>query len=364
MTGLIDTIRGALDSNTVAALAGQLGESPQNTGNALNGIIPVILTAMAGRIGGGGASSVVNLIQSALAGGNPLDRLGALAGASAPGVAPNDGGLVSGLLGSSVGGIAATLGERFGIKADSVRALLGMGSLLSAGGVTKALGGNVTSQGLTDLFHREGPAIQAAVPSGISGLLGSLGGAAAGAGAAATAATQSASGGWGRWWPWLLLGLAALALIFALRSCNTGAGTTAAVPSATDPAPATVATPAPVPTGAGVVAETREGRPTLIVYFDTAKSAVHNDLATASAALKTYMEENPTTTLAVSGFNDPTGNAAANAELSKNRAQAVKAALEKTGISGDRIVLEKPAESTQIDASLANARRVEVTIKQ
>ena len=187
-----------------------------------------------------------------------------------------------------------------------------------------------------------------------------------------------------KWWPWLLLAAGLLLLFLLLRSCHTEPAPAGGVDTNTtadanmagmdmgagdmgnsvDDALANGAAPAPAPTGAGVVAEYRVGLPMLNVYFDTGQSAVHNDLATASAAVKAYVDSHPGTTLAVSGFNDPTGNAAANAELSKKRAQAVKAALEATGIAADRIVLEKPAETTAADADMAQARRVEVTIRQ
>jgi outer membrane protein OmpA-like peptidoglycan-associated protein len=119
---------------------------------------------------------------------------------------------------------------------------------------------------------------------------------------------------------------------------------------------------AAVPVGAGVVAADRQGKPSLTVYFDVGKSAVHNDLAVAAAAVKAYVAANPTAKLAVSGFNDPTGNAAANAELSKTRAQAVKAALEKLGIPAATVVLEKPADTTGVGANNAESRRVEVVV--
>ena len=59
-----------------------------------------------------------------------------------------------------------------------------------------------------------------------------------------------------------------------------------------------------------------------------------------------------------------TGNAAANAELSKNRAQAVQAALVSAGVAQDRTVLEKPAETTGTAASNAASRRVEVVLRK
>ena len=174
------------------------------------------------------------------------------------------------------------------------------------------------------------------------------------------------------WLGWLLLALVLAALIFfGLRYCSKQE---AAVAPATDEAavsetvaPAGSATgtaaTAAIPEGAGVVAADREGKPMLTVYFDTGKSEVSNDLSTAAAGVKAYLDGNPAATLAVSGYNDPTGNAAANAELSKNRAQSVKAALEKLGFAPERVVLEKPAEATTSGTDNSAARRVEVTVK-
>ena len=185
---------------------------------------------------------------------------------------------------------------------------------------------------------------------------------------------DSSGGGMG-WLCWLLLALVLAALLFfGLRYCSKQ---DAAVAPATDdtaisesvaPGDGTVdatgtASAAAVPAGAGVVAADREGKPMLTVYFDTGKSDVSNDLTTAASSVKAYFDANPAATLAVSGYNDPTGNAAANAELSKNRAQSVKAALEKLGFAADRVVLEKPAEATTTGTDNSAARRVEVTVK-
>lgn len=174
------------------------------------------------------------------------------------------------------------------------------------------------------------------------------------------------------WLKWLLLGALLLALIFfALRYCTphgeqavtvdkaSPAATTA--DAGTTPAPA-VAAPA-IPQGAGVVAADREGKPMLTVYFDTGKSEVSNDLSTAAANVKAYLDKNTGSKLAVSGFNDPTGNAAANAALSKKRAQGVQAALEKIGVPATSIELVKPADTTDETVDNTAARRVEVTIK-
>ena len=123
-------------------------------------------------------------------------------------------------------------------------------------------------------------------------------------------------------------------------------------------------TPTTIPAGAGVTATTVGGLPQLDVYFDTGKAAVSPDFAQRNAALVAALKAAPTAKAVVSGYNDPTGNAAANAALAKHRAQAVAAALKDAGVAEDRIVLEKPAETTQGAGNDAGARRVEVNVRQ
>lgn len=197
--------------------------------------------------------------------------------------------------------------------------------------------------------------------------------------------TDDSDGGGMGWLKWLLLAaLLVLALFFLLKMCNkhegepvTGAGTevssTATTGDATmngavdattnGAAAATNGAAAAVPAGADAIGAERDGKPMLTVYFDTGKSEVSNNLATAALNVKSYLDANPAATLAVSGFNDPTGNAAANAALSKSRAENVKAALVAAGFPADKITLEKPADATGTGATNAKSRRVEVVVK-
>lgn len=191
---------------------------------------------------------------------------------------------------------------------------------------------------------------------------------------------DSSGGGLG-WLKWLLLALVLAALLyFLLRSCSpeatapvddgtateatAGETADAAVAAATGDSTATDATAtAAVPQGAGVVASDVAGKPKLTVYFDSGKSAVTNDLAAAAANVKAYVDKNPTAKLAVSGYNDPTGNAEINARLSKERAQGVAKALEAAGVPAAAIELVKPEATTDAAVDAAAARRVEVTVK-
>lgn len=117
-----------------------------------------------------------------------------------------------------------------------------------------------------------------------------------------------------------------------------------------------------VPDGAGVVAGERDGKPMVTTYFDTGKAEVAAAFAAATAPVVAYMEANPGARVAISGFNDPSGNAAANAELSKNRAEAVQAALVALGIDEARTDLVKPEDTTTSGVTPEQARRVELTV--
>lgn len=189
----------------------------------------------------------------------------------------------------------------------------------------------------------------------------------------------AASSGWPRWLTWLLIALALVLLFLLLRSCMAETTTPTAQTSANEAASAPVSGTAvnesantqvadggatsAVPAGAGVVSGVKDDKPLLTVYFASGKSAVSNDLASATDTLKAYLSSHPGSKLGVSGYNDPSGNAALNAELSKKRAQGVAAALAAAGIPKASIELVKPAETTTASVTPEQARRVEVTVQ-
>jgi outer membrane protein OmpA-like peptidoglycan-associated protein len=139
-------------------------------------------------------------------------------------------------------------------------------------------------------------------------------------------------------------------------------------PAPAAPVAALAAAPVPaapaIPEGAGVVADNVSGLPRISVFFVTASAEVAPDFASKAAPIKAYVDANPGAQLAVSGYNDPRGDPAFNAELSKNRAQNVAAALAALGIPADAIDLEKPPETTDASTTLDNARRVDVVVKE
>jgi outer membrane protein OmpA-like peptidoglycan-associated protein/predicted flap endonuclease-1-like 5' DNA nuclease len=159
-----------------------------------------------------------------------------------------------------------------------------------------------------------------------------------------------------------LIGAALLALLCFLGIICPKKADVAAPVVAEAPSPTVPTVPA-IPTGAGVLAETIDGKPALNVYFDLDKREVAA-LTDEAAPLKAYLEANPGARLSVSGYVDPRGDAAYNAELAKNRAENVKAALETAGLPGDRIDLDKPADIVGDGSTYSEERKVTVRVKE
>lgn len=213
---------------------------------------------------------------------------------------------------------------------------------------------------------------------GLSSLVGNLGSTgAAAAGAAASAVAAKKSGGAGKW---ILLGLAALGALFALKNCGKheqqpapapveAAASAASEVVAPAASAASVASPAEVsaPAAASEAAAPVETARVVVengvakFFFATAKSDVAKGAETiVTDAIKAGKDGKK---LIISGFADSTGNAAANEELSKHRAQAVKAFFEAQGVKSENIELRKPENTTGAVGNDVEGRRVEVKIE-
>ena len=202
---------------------------------------------------------------------------------------------------------------------------------------------------------------------------------------AATAATATPAGdgsGMG-WLYWVLGALVLLALLwYVLNRGQADETRVAAVQTEAAAAVVPLATPvsdaaasglaaAPaegsgsvqIPAGAGVTSELRGDKPVVKVYFDTGKTDLAAAFAGAAGGLKSYLSAHPGTVLNVSGYSDPSGNAAANAGLSKNRAKVVQAALVAAGIPEGSARMVKPDSSADASVPREAARRVEVVVR-
>jgi len=117
-------------------------------------------------------------------------------------------------------------------------------------------------------------------------------------------------------------------------------------------APAAPATPAAATTSALPVS----------VFFASGKSELDAAAAKAVASAVELLKATPDAKIALSGYVDSSGNAEKNAELAKERAKRVRAALEKAGIAAARIDMRKPEQIQAGSADQSQARRVEIRV--
>ena len=347
--------------------------------------------------GSGGLPGFISKLTSSGLGNVAQSWLGGGAGAL-----PVSSAQIESLMGGQ-GGLISNITSKLGIGGSTATSALGFLLPMVIGKLTP--GGTVPTSLSSDVMGFISGGTSAATVA-TSKVVSTAGTAASGATQAAADTAVTEGGSLMKWLPWLAVGIAAL---FVLSYCNKGgdiakqnsdnakANATAAASAPAAPAAPVEAKVAPVtmspadaaattanaakaaaatadaakataeaiPTGAGLVSYMANGMPALKVYFDTGKTEVATDFSEKSKDIMAYLKDNTGAKAIVSGYNDPTGNAAANAELSKNRAKGVAAALKTAGIAEDRVLLEKPA-STTAGAALSNqeARRVEVTIRK
>lgn len=98
------------------------------------------------------------------------------------------------------------------------------------------------------------------------------------------------------------------------------------------------------------------------VYFAVGAAAL--DDADKGVVAKTLeaLAAKPKAIVLLSGFHDPSGDPARNAELAKQRAMAVRDALVAGGVATERVKFRKP-ESTVGAGSPEEGRRVEIRVQ-
>jgi cytochrome c5 len=97
------------------------------------------------------------------------------------------------------------------------------------------------------------------------------------------------------------------------------------------------------------------------VYFESGKAGLDADGNKAIAAAVDFLKGNATAAVDLTGFTDKKGNLAQNMELAKERAKAVRAALEAAGVAKERVNM-KPPESVVADGADKEARRVDIKV--
>ena len=98
-----------------------------------------------------------------------------------------------------------------------------------------------------------------------------------------------------------------------------------------------------------------------VLYFDVGSPALQESQAAGLAQLVATLKKETRATATISGFHSASGTLAANQELAKQRAFAVRDALVASGIDARRVKLEKPQQTSgNVAGEDPSARRVEV----
>ncbi|MFT4194554.1 cytochrome c oxidase subunit II [Ottowia sp.] len=132
-------------------------------------------------------------------------------------------------------------------------------------------------------------------------------------------------------------------------------GGSGAAPAA---APAAEAAPAPAQP-ASETAAAPVGLP-FQVFFATGEFSLSGEAEQVVKSAADYLKSHGDAKVALSGFVDSTGSAAANEELAKKRAQTVRDALQAAGVAAERIDMRKPQVITAGQGSDSQARRVDI----
>ena len=115
-----------------------------------------------------------------------------------------------------------------------------------------------------------------------------------------------------------------------------------------------VGTPAAQPDAAGAAAWPVQ------VFFATGQSTLDAPAQAAVQQAAQWLQANTQLKVVLSGFVDATGSPEVNAEIAKQRAQAVAKALTDAGVAPERIELRKPETITDSAGADEQARRVDI----
>ncbi|HEX4854809.1 OmpA family protein [Arenimonas sp.] len=108
-----------------------------------------------------------------------------------------------------------------------------------------------------------------------------------------------------------------------------------------------------------------DGRIALYINFDVDKATLRPDAAAVVTEIHSLLSNDPALRLSIDGHTDSTGTAERNRELSRQRAEAVQAALVAKGIAADRLQAQgfgpdQPLADNATEDGRAKNRRVEL----
>ena len=113
------------------------------------------------------------------------------------------------------------------------------------------------------------------------------------------------------------------------------------------------------PAGALLAARSPAADATRRIYFASGSDALPEGASQQLAEFADALRGQAGRAVLISGYHDASGDPEKNAELAKNRAKAVRHALEANGLAAEQLVMDKPVLATG-GGDPREARRVEV----
>jgi flagellar motor protein MotB len=354
---LLQNLTGLVTPDLIGRAASVLGDSEPAVSKGMSAVFPVLLGSLATRSSDPAfASTLFNLARDPANDGSLTGNVLSLLapGPSSSPMTALGGKLLGALFGNNLGSLGTALAGYAGVKPSSAASMLNVAAPLVLSMLGSAVrSGNLNVGSLVSLLNEQKSAYAAALPPGPLSRLESFLAAPVEPGYAAAPPPPAPKPSI---WRWLLPLLIVLGLLWLLSRCmgpRDASVEMAPAPTPT-PLPAPAVEPAPLPAPAAL--------PTANFYFEVGQSELPEAREGSLESVIEYLNANPTAVATVSGYHDPTGDAAHNEELARNRAMAVRDAMMAAGVPEAQIEMVKPIV-TSGSGDLAEARRVEVAIR-
>jgi outer membrane protein OmpA-like peptidoglycan-associated protein len=400
MASLLELVQHRITPDLALRVSGLVGETPAATESALHRAALAVLAAILGHAStAAGAERVQSLVTEGGWGADLLRGLGVrlTAGGATGNLLSSGARLVSSLLGPRRADVTDLVASGSGVQRGSASTILALGAPL----VMSVIGTQIASRGLSvsglaSMLASERASLSSILPAGAASLLGLTDPSATGmpdavaAGAVAPAPDDAGpamglSSTLSRWWPTLLMGLAAVAMLFLLAR-----GRPADVASTRTDSPA--ASPRPVtdvalPGGrwikvspdssvhqlstflAGPVTDLPRRFLLEDLHFESGSSRLTPAGRQTADSLLAVLKAYPTVHAVLDGHADATGDAGASRALSRRRAEAVEELLIAGGVAADRLRTEghredRPPGGNEAQAGRARSRQLELVVVQ
>jgi outer membrane protein OmpA-like peptidoglycan-associated protein len=408
MASLLDLVQETITPDLSLKVGALVGETPAATGPALHRAAAAVLEAVLGDAStAAGAERVQSLVSEGGWGADLLRNLGArlAAGPGTGNLLSSGARLASALLGARIEGITDLVVRGSGVQRASASTILALAAPI----VMSVVGWQIAARGLgpaglVSMLAAERATLMSAMPAEITGLLGpgdlerGVAGASDGmagmrtrdvsgapeaseCGPPGTAAASAVS----RWWPALLVGLAAVAMLFVLtwgRPADV-ASTRITSPAAWMREAADVTLPGgnriSVSPGGSVhqlsmfLASSAIDLPRRYLiedlHFENGSSRLTPSSRRTVDSLLAVLAAHPRVQVILEGHTDATGDTDADKALSRQRAEAVKHVLTAGGVAADRLKAEghgqeRPLTDNDTEAGRARNRRLELVVVQ